>query len=99
MPPKTYVVDVGVQKDLENVRKTVTDFDMSEVEKIMNKRAINEKIVEEWQDKADQRKTVVFCSTLIMHKMFVMSLDVKILEQKLLLVTHQANKENKFYMI
>ena len=30
VPPKTYVVDVGVQKDLQNVRKTVTDFDMSE---------------------------------------------------------------------
>ena len=65
VPPKTYVVDVGVQKDLENVRKTVTDFDMSEVEKIMNKRAINEKIVEEWQDKAGERKTVIFCSTIV----------------------------------
>ena len=64
VPPKTFVVDVGVQKDLENVRKTVTDFDMSEVEKIMNKRAINEKIVNEWQDKAGERKTVIFCSTV-----------------------------------
>ena len=64
VPPKTFVVDVGVQKDLENVRKTITDFDMSEVEKIMNKRAINEKIVNEWQDKAGERKTVIFCSTV-----------------------------------
>ena len=64
VPPKTFVIDVGVQKDLANVRKTVTDFDMSEVEKIMNKRAINEKIVAEWQDKAETRKTVVFCSTI-----------------------------------
>ena len=53
-----------MQKDLQNVRKTVTDFDMSEVEKIMNKRAINEKIVQEWQDKSSERKTVVFCSTI-----------------------------------
>jgi len=65
VPPKTYVVDVGVQKDLENVRKTITDFDMSEVERIMNKRAINEKIVEEWQTKAGERKTIVFCSTVV----------------------------------
>ena len=64
VPPRTFVIDVGVQKDLANVRKTVTDFDMSEVEKIMNKRAINEKIVAEWQDKAETRKTVVFCSTI-----------------------------------
>ena len=65
VPPKTFVIDVGVQKDLANVRKTVTDFDMSEVERIMNKRAINKRIVEEWQDKAGQRKTVVFCSTIV----------------------------------
>ena len=38
---------------------------MSEVERIMNKRAINKRIVEEWQDKAGQRKTVVFCSTIV----------------------------------
>ena len=65
VPPKTFVIDVGVQQDLQNVRKTVSDFDMGQVEQIMNKRAINEKIVEEWQEKAGNRKTVIFCSTVI----------------------------------
>ena len=65
VPPKTFVIDVGVQKDLQNVRKTVSDFDMGQVEQIMNKRAINEKIVEEWQEKAGNRKTVIFCSTVV----------------------------------
>jgi superfamily II DNA or RNA helicase len=51
VPPKFFVVDVGVRDELNNVRKTVTDFDMSEVEAIMNKRAINERIVEEWLHK------------------------------------------------
>ena len=64
VPPKTFVIDVGVQQDLQNVRKTVSDFDMGQVEQIMNKRAINEKIVEEWQEKAGNRKTVIFCSTV-----------------------------------
>ena len=64
VPPKFFVVDVGVRDDLQNVRKTVSDFDMSEVEAIMNKRAINERIVEEWLDKAGERKTIVFCSTI-----------------------------------
>ena len=64
VPPKFFVVDVGVRDELNNVRKTVTDFDMSEVEAIMNKRAINEKIVEEWLHKAGERKTIVFCSTI-----------------------------------
>ena len=64
VPPKFFVVDVGVRDDLQNVRKTVSDFDMGEVEAIMNKRAINERIVEEWLDKASERKTIVFCSTI-----------------------------------
>jgi len=64
VPPKFFVVDVGVRDDLQNVRKTVSDFDMSEVEAIMNKRAINERIVEEWLEKAGERKTIVFCSTI-----------------------------------
>ena len=36
VPPKAFVIDVGVQEELRNVRKTVDDFDMSEVEGIMN---------------------------------------------------------------
>ena len=65
VPPKTFVVDVGVREELENVRKTISDFDMGEVERIMNKRAINERIVEEWKEKAGNRKTVIFCSTVV----------------------------------
>tara|TARA_R110000824_G_scaffold69216_1_gene178348 strand:+ start:587 stop:2263 length:1677 start_codon:yes stop_codon:yes gene_type:complete len=62
--PKTYVVDVGVRDELQNVRKTVVDFDMDQVAKIMNKRAINQRVVDEWMTKARDRKTVVFCSTV-----------------------------------
>ena len=69
---------------------------MSEVEKIMNKRAINEKIVKNGKTKPVKDSNFW---RHFMHKMFVMSLDVKISEQKLLLVIHQANRENKFYMI
>ena len=62
--PRTYVIDVGVRSELENVRKTVVDFDMDQVARIMNKRAINQRVVSEWVDKANGRKTVVFCSTI-----------------------------------
>ena len=62
--PKTYVIDVGVRSELQNVRKTVVDFDMDQVARIMNKRAINQRVVSEWLDKAHDRKTVVFCSTV-----------------------------------
>ena len=62
--PKTYVIDVGVQDELRNVRKTIADFDMDQVEKIMNRRAIIQKVVDEWLNKAHDRKTIVFCSTI-----------------------------------
>jgi len=62
--PKTYVIDVGVQDELRNVRKTIADFDMDQVEKIMNRRAINQRVVDEWLNKAYDRKTIVFCSTI-----------------------------------
>ena len=65
VPVKAFVIDVGVQQELSDVRITVDDFDMAQVESIMNKKVINEKVVEEWMDKAKDRKTVVFCSTIV----------------------------------
>tara|TARA_E500000081_G_scaffold147265_1_gene171313 strand:- start:1460 stop:3142 length:1683 start_codon:yes stop_codon:yes gene_type:complete len=64
VPPKTYVIDVGVRDELRQVRKTISDFDMAQVERIMNRRAINKRVVEEWDDKAGERQTIVFCSTV-----------------------------------
>lgn len=62
--PRTYVLDIGVQEELRQVRKTVSDFDMAEVAKIMDKTLLNEKIVEQWRQHAGNRQTVVFCSTV-----------------------------------
>jgi len=64
VPPKAYVIDVGVRDQLEGVRRLASDFDMDQVESIMNKRVINDKIVEKWKELAPKRKTVVFCSTI-----------------------------------
>ncbi len=64
VPPKTYVIDVGTQGELKNVKKTTTDFDMSAVEKIMNKLPVNEEVFANWQRLAHDRKTVIFCSTI-----------------------------------
>jgi DNA repair protein RadD len=62
--PKAFVIDVGVREALEGVTRRANDFDMAEVEQIMNKRVINERVVAEWIEKAGDRKTVVFCSTV-----------------------------------
>jgi superfamily II DNA or RNA helicase len=62
VPPRTFVIDVGVQSDLGNVRKTADDFDMSEVAKVMNRGPVTEAVVRHWSEKAGDRQTVVFCA-------------------------------------
>ncbi|MDH5528019.1 MAG: DEAD/DEAH box helicase, partial [Nitrospirota bacterium] len=62
--PRTFVIDVGAQDALGRVRRTASDFDMREVEAVMNRTPINEAVVEHWLDKAEGRQTIVFCSTV-----------------------------------
>lgn len=64
VPPRTFVIDVGVQDKLKAVRKSVSDFDMSEVAEIMDRAPITEEVICHWQVKAADRPTVVFCSTV-----------------------------------
>ena len=64
VPPKTYVIDCGVKDQLGDVSRKGNDFDMDEVEAIMNRKVINEAVVDNWIDRASDRKTVVFCSTI-----------------------------------
>jgi DNA repair protein RadD len=62
--PRTFVIDLGVTGELRAVRKTAQDFDMSEVEKIMDHQVLNDRVVEEWRKVAAERQTVAFCSTV-----------------------------------
>ncbi|MDA0902537.1 MAG: DEAD/DEAH box helicase family protein [Proteobacteria bacterium] len=62
--PRTYIIDVGAQSELKNVKKTAGDFDMKAVEEIMNKFPITEEVFAKWQELAGNRKTVIFCSTI-----------------------------------
>ncbi len=62
--PRTFVIDIGIQTELGKVRKTAQDFDMSEVERIMDHQVLNDRVVSEWQKVAGDRLTVVFCSTV-----------------------------------
>ena len=64
VPPRTFVIDVGTQEALRNVRKTVDDFDMKAVDAIMNKAPITDAVIRHWKEKAGDRQTVVFCSTV-----------------------------------
>ena len=64
VPPRAFVIDVGVKDKLSEVRKLANEFDMEQVEAIMNRTIINQRVVQEWLDRAGDRKTVVFCSTI-----------------------------------
>lgn len=71
VPPRTFVIDVGVRDELSRVRRVADDFDMGEVGRVMNRRPVNDAVVRHWQEKARiaagnvfLRPTVVFCSTV-----------------------------------
>lgn len=62
--PRTYVIDVGAQKELAGVRKLISDFDMNAVAAIMDRKVITDKVVGHWKQQAGDRQTVVFCSNV-----------------------------------
>lgn len=65
VPPKTFIIDVGIQEALKQLkRKKMGDYDEREVSSIMNTFPVNDAVVQTWKEKAEHRQTVVFCSTL-----------------------------------
>ncbi len=64
VPPRTFVIDVGVQDKLRAVRKTLADFDMAEVASIMDRAPVTDEVIRHWKEKAGDRQTVIFCSTV-----------------------------------
>jgi superfamily II DNA or RNA helicase len=69
--PRFFVIDCDIRGDLAKVKVTANDFDMDAVSQIMDKQAVNERVIQEWKDKAGNRKTVIFCST-VSHARHVM---------------------------
>src|SRR5690606_26473623 len=43
--PRTFGIDVGVREELGKVRKTVADFDMGQVDAIMNKAPVTDQVI------------------------------------------------------
>ena len=64
VPPRTFVIDVGVQEELRGVRRSGDDFDMAEVAKVMDTVPVTDAVIQHWREKAGDRQTVVFCSTV-----------------------------------
>ncbi len=64
VPPRTFVIDVGVKDELSKVRRVGDDYDMAAVGQIMNQTPVNDAVIRHWKEKAGSRQTVVFCSTV-----------------------------------
>jgi DNA repair protein RadD len=65
VPPRGFVIDVqGTQSALQAIQGTSDYFDQAEVERILNTVAINDEVVRNWMERAGDRRTVVFCSTV-----------------------------------
>lgn len=64
VPPRTFTIDVGVTDDLDRVGATAGDFDMDAAAKVLNRAVVNEAVVEHWQERASDRRTIVFCATV-----------------------------------
>ena len=64
VPPRTFIIDVGVQDQLSAIRRTGDDFDMGEVARVMDTVPVTDAVVKHWQEKAGGRQTVAFCSTV-----------------------------------
>jgi DNA repair protein RadD len=64
VPPRTHIMDVGINEKLLKLRRDGAEFDMEAAAEVLNQRPINEAVVEHWLDKAKGRPTVVFCSTV-----------------------------------
>lgn len=75
VPPKTYIATIpGLAEEIKKISKTSSgEFNMAEVDTLMNTKPVNESVFREWHKIAGDRKTIIFCST-INHAQAVCSL-------------------------
>lgn len=71
VPAIIYVVSLGIDAELESCRDQ-NDYDLDKVEIVMNKYEYNIEVARHWKEKALNRKTVIFCST-VQHAIDVMA--------------------------
>lgn len=64
VPPRTFVIDLGIQKEIEEAKDKDGEYNMDKIADLMNTELFNQKIIEHWREKAGDRKTVIFCSTI-----------------------------------
>lgn len=65
VPAKTFISRIGnVPDEILKLKIKRGEYDMDEAEAIMDKPALNQSVVQEWQKLAGGRQTIVFCTTI-----------------------------------
>jgi DNA repair protein RadD len=63
VPPRTFVIDVGVQDELRRSARPV-GFRHGRGRRHHGPRPVTDEVIRHWKEKAGDRQTVVFCSTV-----------------------------------
>lgn len=64
VPPRTFTIDLGVGDALTDIEATAGDYDMTAAARVLNHAVLNEAVVEHWQARAADRRTIAFCATV-----------------------------------
>lgn len=64
VPPRTYTMDLGVNDELAGINSMAGDFDMRQADKVLNRSVLNDAVVQHWREKAGDRRSIFFCSTI-----------------------------------
>ena len=66
VPVRTFIATLpGLADEIKNIKKTSSgEYDLSEVETLMDTKPINEAVFREWKNYAGDRKTIIFASTI-----------------------------------
>jgi superfamily II DNA or RNA helicase len=66
VPVRTFIATLpGLADEIKNIKKTSSgEYDLAEVETLMDTKPINEAVFREWKEYAGDRKTIVFASTI-----------------------------------
>lgn len=64
VPPRTFTIGLGIEDELAGIEATAGDFDMRQADTVLNRSVLNEAVVAHWKERAHDRRTIFFCSTI-----------------------------------
>lgn len=75
--PRTFVIDLNIKEALAGVKIIGRDYDMGQVDEILNTDVLNHRVFEEWKAIASDRRTVAFCATVDHAKQLAKEFEIQ----------------------